>query len=740
MENHINSCELDIKMGNYKTYIAHSENSKGIKQTMKGHCLGVAEFMKEFALSESFANLYSFCGLIHDIGKYSDDFQKHIAGENNKVKHSIYGAIYAKDKSLFEIAIPVFGHHAGLPNRPEMLEDIKVEQNESKKYDTICKAWMNDFGCQIIVPNDKSFQNLTDILQKELFVRMLYSALVDADSLDTERHFLECKYANRESLPFESDKLLVKLQKELKGLEKDPTKKINKLRNEVRLFAESKANLPQGCFSLTLPTGLGKTLCSINWALHHAKYHPNIKRIIIVLPFINIIDQTADKLKGIFNGDEKDYVLEHHSNVIYTDDEDRDEYDPKQLATENWDYPIIITTSVQFFESLFSNKRSACRKLHNIQDSIIIFDEIQTLPLNVTEPTLIMLDNLQHLCRCSLLFCTATQPDFQTRKGFSGINHIESLVEDTERIFNETRRVTYHPIDGYNEIPISKLADIVIKNQKSALVVFNTKKKARLFFDEMKGCDEYKLFHLSTNMCPAHRKETIKNIREALKNEGQIIVSSTQLIEAGVDMDFPTVYRELAPLESIIQSAGRCNREGGLKDEAGNLINGDVYLFSLTESGQPSKQYRSWSEFANLLYKGNEERLYTHDFYSFYYRELVKNYAETDKLHITEDRKKLYFQTVADKYKIIDKDTQSLFVYDFSNESKELYFQLKDKEYLTKQERQKISQYCVQVYKKFVDDNGSYIGSEQCGILVWHGSYSKDFGLPFNEEFNTFII
>ena len=501
---------------NTKTYIAHSENSKGVIQTMKEHCLGVSRFMRDFTLSDSFADLYEFCGMIHDIGKYSDGFQKHIAGENNIVRHSIYGAIYAKDKSLIEIALPVYGHHAGLPNCPDMLLDIKIEQNEGEKYDTICKAWMNDFGRQIYIPDDKTFQNLPDILQKELFVRMLYSALVDADSLDTERHFYEFKFVSRESPPFDADKLLMKLQDELQHLERDPTKKINKLRNEVRLFAESKANLPQGCFSLTLPTGMGKTLCSINWALHHAKCHPSIKRIIIVLPFINIIDQTADKLKDIFNDDD-DYVLEHHSNVIYTDNEDRDECNPKQLATENWDYPIIITTSVQFFESLFNNKRSACRKLHNIQDSIIIFDEIQTLPLNVTEPTLIMLDNLQQLCRCSLLFCTATQPDFQTRQGFSGINHIECLVEDPERIFGETRRVTYHPIDGYNEIPVSKLADIVIKNQKSALVVFNTKKKARLFFDELKGCDEYKLFHLSTNMCPAHRKETIKKNSRGIK-------------------------------------------------------------------------------------------------------------------------------------------------------------------------------------------------------------------------------
>lgn len=719
-----------------KEYIAHSENTDGIKQTMKEHSSGVGKFMREFALSESFADLYEFCGLIHDIGKYSEAFQKHIAGADNKVRHSIYGAIYAKEHNLLEIAIPVYGHHSGLPDRSNMFQDIKAEQAVGKGlFSGICDAWRKDTGNTIDKLDDKVFWKLSEILQQEFFVRLLFSSLVDADSLDTERHFFESKFHSRQSPLFEPDVLLAKLQQRLKSFE-DDTKgkelKINKLRNEVRIYAESKAHLPQGFFSLTLPTGLGKTLCSMSWALHHAQCHKNIRRVIIVLPFISIIDQTAEELKRIFNDEDNDYILEHHSNVIYTEDEGKDEYNVKQLATENWDYPVIITTAVQFFESLFSNKRSACRKLHNIQDSVIIFDEIQTLPMNVTEPTLIMLENMQKLCRCSLLFCTATQPDFQTRKGFSGIAHIEPLVNDPERIFEETRRVTYCPLNGYNEISISELADTVVSSQKSSLVVFNTKQKARMFFDEMNGGKDYKLFHLSTNMCPTHRKEVIKDIRQALKNMEHIIVSSTQLIEAGVDMDFPTVYRELAPLESIIQSAGRCNREG--KNERG-----DVFLFALTESGQPSKQYRSWSEFANLLYKDNEEKLYTHDFYSYYYRKLVENFGDTDKLKITDDRKQLNFQTVAEKYKIIDNNAQPVFVYKYDDESRKLYDRIKNQDYLSRQDRQELSQYCVQVYDKFLEDNSSFIGYEQCGITVWFGSYSPDYGLPFTDEFNPVI-
>ena len=317
----------------------------------------------------------------------------------------------------------------------------------------------------------------------------------------------------------------------------------------------------------------------------------------------------------------------------------------------------------------------------------------------ITEPTLTMLDNLQQLCRCSILFWTATQPDFTTREGFRGISHIESLVENPEMVFEQTRRVTYHPVNNYNEVSISELADTVIQNKQSALVVFNTKKKARTFFEEIKGNQAFKhCFHLSTSMCPDHRKSVIKKIQEVLKKNETVIVSSTQLIEAGVDMDFPSVYREIAPLESIIQSAGRCNREG----------------------------------------KGKEEQLYTHDFYGYYYRELTKSFVDTDRLKITEDRRKQLYQTVSEKYKIIDKKTQTLFVYKYNEESRKLYDRIKDQEFMSRQDYQLVSQYCVQVYEKFVSDNN--ILPEKCGISVWHGKYDKAFGLPFVEDLKPIII
>jgi len=727
-----------------KNYIAHSQNAEGEKQDLKDHNRKVADLMKTHALSKEYEELYAYCGQIHDIGKYTDDFQKRVAGENIRTPHAIYGAYLAWNNGFLQISLSVYGHHAGLPNRSDLsLAMSKIIKCGLEDYDLVCERWREDTKDEIVLQENNVFNKIPDLLQKELFVRILFSSLVDADSLDTERHFDYQKNELREYLPLDVDFLLNKIDNKFCTFKQDS--EVNQLRHDVLLYAESKANLPQGSFSLTLPTGMGKTLCSINWALHHAKYHSNIKRIIIVLPFISIIDQTSETLKQILNDETHDWILEHHSNVIYDNGSEDETYSPKQLATENWDYPIIVTTTVQFFESLFNNKRTQCRKLHNIQDSIIIFDEIQKLPFVYTEPSLTMLNNLQQLCRCSLLFCTATQPDFETREGFSGINHIEPLVEDPQTIFSKTQRVIYHPINDYQEIDIDDLASLVTTANQSALVVFNTKKKAKMFYEATKGSGTYKLYHLSATMCPIHRKATIEAIRQSLDKKERIIVSSTQLIEAGVDMDFPTVYREIAPLESIIQSAGRCNREGRLTDENGNKKKGDVYIFRLTQEGQPDKEYKVFSDFALSLYKENENRLYSHDFYCEYFRGLIDLYSSSEKYEKTKAinriRGKLQFQTVSELYNLIDSDTISLFIYRYDEESYKLYMDIKDKEFLNRRDRQLVSQYCVQVTNGFLKKNESFIGEEKCGLKVWYGKYSnEETGLPFIDELTTLAV
>lgn len=703
-------------------YIAHSENSNGEEQSMKQHSEGVASLMKSFALASDFAEIYLYCGMLHDIGKYSEEFQKYIRLSGNKEPHAKWGAYMARKSKLINIAFPVFGHHAGLPNRDAMFEILELCAKDANKWKNIQLSLEED---EAIIPlcDNSPFDQIGNTFQKELFIRFLYSALVDADSLDTERHFKKEQYDVRSSKTLDVDALLVALDKRLESFKQDTP--LNKLRTDVRLYAQSLANADQGCFSMTLPTGMGKTLTSLNWALHHAKAHPGIKRIVIVLPFISIIDQTANELKTIFN--DFDVILEHHSNVIYEEANEEETYckDSKYLVTENWDYPIVITTAVQFFESLFSNQRSKCRKLHNLQDSIIIFDEIQTLPVNLAECTMKMLNDMLHLCRCSFLFCTATQPDFQTRKDFNGIDHIMPLVKNPASIFASTKRVKYNAVDDYKPKSVESIADCVVEQKNSVLIVCNTKKKAMTLFECLEKLSDIPVLHLSTSMCQKHRMEVINKVRQMLKNGEKLILCSTQLIEAGVDIDFPVVFRELAPLESIIQSAGRCNREGMLDE-------GYVYLFQFEDQSQPSRQYETFAKYAQLCYQGNESRLAGADFYSEYYKKIISLYVDKDL--ITSKRKELMFQDVASMYHIINTNTTTLYIYKYDDESKHLYNSIKDKDYLSRKDYQQIAQYSVQVLERFTKDNANKIEETPNGVKIWFGAYSKETGLSNEDE------
>lgn len=703
-------------------YIAHSENGNGEEQSMKQHSEGVASLMKSFALSEDFAEMYSYCGLLHDIGKYGKGFQEYIRSRGEKVPHAKWGAYMARMNKFINIAFPVIGHHAGLPNRDAMFETLDLCVKDEDKWGDIQQAMEED---DAIIPmcDNNSFNKIGDIFQKELFIRLLYSALVDADSLDTERHFQKEQNDLRSCKILDVDALLAALNKRFDTFRQDTS--LNELRTKVRYYAQSLANADQGCFSMALPTGMGKTLASLNWALHHAKAHPNINRIVIVLPFVSIIDQTANELKTIFK--DYDVILEHHSNIIYEGVNEEEIFckDSKDLATENWDYPIVITTSVQFFESLFSNQRSKCRKLHNLQDSVVIFDEIQTLPVNLAECTMKMLNDMLHLCRCSFLFCTATQPDFQTRKDFRGIDCITPLVENPASIFAATKRVNYTSIADYKPQSFESIADCVVEQNDSVLIVCNTKKKAMALFECLKTRSEKPVFHLSTNMCQIHRMEVIKKVRQKLKEGEKFILCSTQLIEAGVDVDFPAVFRELAPLEAIIQSAGRCNREGKLKG-------GNVYLFQLENQSQPSRDYETFAKFAQLCYQGNESRLAEADFYSDYYSKIISLYVEKD--YITSERMLCNFQDVADMYHIINSGTITTFIYRYDNESLHLYNEIKDKEYLSRRDYQKIAQYSVQVYDWFTKVNADKIIETSNGIKIWSGAYSKKIGLSNEDE------
>lgn len=483
--------------------------------------------------------------------------------------------------------------------------------------------------------------------------------------------------------------------------------------------------MPCGFYSLALPTGLGKTLTSMAWALRHAKEN-SLKRIIIVLPYINIIDQTAREFKDIFG---EQWVLEHHSGYNEesgdTAETCSNEEARKKLACENWDYPIIITTTVQFFESLFSNRPSKCRKIHNIAESVVIFDEVQALPKEVILPTLRMLEDVHSVMRTTFLFCTATQPAFEKRQGFNGISKICPLIDNPATIYEKTKRVKYSLLNDLKLVDYDVLLNAVVHTENAALVIFNTKRAALEFYDCAKNLNGWeKKYHLSTAMCPKHRKSVVKNIRDDLKNEKKILVVSTQLIEAGVDFDFPVVFRAMAPLEAIIQAAGRCNREGKLGEFGGNF-----FLFKLQDGGMPDKTYNACAEHAEEFIRHDFEQLHNHETFNKYYAQVISLYVDPDKNKIGNLRENFDFELVNGAYHIIETLTEGLYIYNYDCKSKELLDRLQHKEFLSRDDYRKMQEFTVQVYRRFINENQRMYEIKPQGYKVWYGNYNSETGI-----------
>lgn len=545
-----------------------------VVQSNHDHQLGVAKKADKFASEFGMGDCGRIMGLLHDKGKEQADWQKYIqevTGYNQKnvlVKngphHAFVGAciaqkLYPQISSL--IAQPIAGHHRGLYDYCDYVEETKRD---------IPKDVIVEEGIPYRMP---CFPKMEKYDYHHL-VRMLFSCLVDADSLDTEK-FMNPAQAALRGCHNSMEELLHKLERHLQYLRNHSKEsKVNSIRNYVQEQCIKESQGKTGFYSLTVPTGGGKTLASVLWALHHAVKN-QLHRVIIAIPYTSIIVQTAATLKTIL-GEEN--VLEHHSNVNPEEIKDSELRERLQLATENWDYPVIVTTNVQFFESLFSNKRSDCRKLHNIVKSIVIFDEVQTLPLGFYRPIVHTLETLYRLFGVSILFTTASQPVLTGRiegttpqVSFDALTLVHEIIPDRIKLHDKLRRVELKFLEGsysYDEI-----AKELIRHQR-VLCIVNTRKDAKELYDRLPK--EGICLHLSRMMCPAHIGATIRKLKDVLKEDKMmpVRVIATQLIEAGVDIDFPVVYRQEAGLDSILQAAGRCNREG--KKEKS-----DTFIFSL---------------------------------------------------------------------------------------------------------------------------------------------------------------
>lgn len=535
-------------------------------QPLSEHLQEVADRAAGFAEAFNAAEWGRIIGLTHDIGKHSKAFQNRLTGENKKsADHKGIGARLLSEWGGVVGRIGAYciaGHHGGLPDyygteHGKSLE--KLVQEAAALPDGVANP------LEALQPPALPFA-LQHPFEAAFFTRMLFSALVDADFLDTERFMDPEKSSWRVPGPG-LEELATALDRRLAGL--DTSGPINALRTEILHHCRNKATLPPGLFTLTVPTGGGKTLTSMAFALDHARRH-GLRRIVYVIPYTSIIEQNAQVFRDIFPSGS---VIEHHSTFdarrcfAQEGDNARESAQARRhrLACENWDAPVVVTTNVQFFESLFGARPSQCRKLHNLAGSVIILDEAQMLPVKFLDPCLRALEALVAHYGASVVLCTATQPALRREDfscGLAGLDQGRELAPDPERLaeaFARTRLVEV------GEKSLEDVADMV-REREQVLCIVNTRRRAARLFELVR--DEPGAQHLSALMCPAHRTERLARIREMLRRGEKCRVVSTQLVEAGVDVSFPEVIREVAGLDSIAQAAGRCNREGESRDRA----------------------------------------------------------------------------------------------------------------------------------------------------------------------------
>ena len=642
---------------------APSEPLAHLEPSGRGHLL--VEHLREVgALAARFgeelqASGYArLAGLWHDLGKYAGDFQKRIRSANgfeahledtsasSERDHSSAGAVLALERfggNGLPLAFAIAGHHAGLSNLEELKERLRKKSQrleDARKGGAVAELMEQpkpELPSMLQVGNGEEARR-----RLEMWTRMLFSALCDADFLDTERFYQPERSSLRAGANGDMPKLREKLALHLEDLQRRaPDTEVNRVRAEVLGACRAAATLAPGFFSLTVPTGGGKTLAAMAFALEHAQRH-GLSRVVVGIPFTSIIEQSAEVYRAALG---KDAIVEHHSAL----DPQRETW-LNRVASENWDAPVIVTTTVQLFESLFSNRPGTCRKLHNLARSVVVLDEAQTLPPGLLVP---LLDGLRALVRdygASVVFTTATQPALG-RSAFlkEGLEGIREIVPESLRAFERLRRVRVRWPVSREPIGMEALAEEVAR-EEDVLAIVHRRADARALcqaLDARLGHGE--TLHLSALMCADHRSHVLHAVRERKRQGKAVRLVSTQLVEAGVDLDFPVVYRALGGLDALAQAAGRCNREGRLPGL------GELRIF-LPESKPP----RGVPETAQAVTRGmwNEDAaldLFEPGIFLRYFAQLY-GAQELDRHRIQEARAGLRFIDVAKSFKLVEDD------------------------------------------------------------------------------------
>lgn len=628
-------------------YYAHIRDD-GTVQTVMEHLIGTAERCAAFASAFQEEKRGELLGYTHDIGKCSEEFQRRLLG-GPKVDHATAGALECAKIREDLMACCVVGHHGGLPDFGNPRQDYPGAPTCIGRMKKGLSGGIPAYYWDERIPAPDKPRAFQDRFTQSLWVRMLYSCLVDADYLDTEA-FMSEKHQLRngyDPLPVLLDRLNTYVQPWFPG-----KTELNRNRCNILRQCMDAASQPRGVYSLTVPTGGGKTVASLAFALKHAVEN-SMDRVIYVIPYTSIIEQNAAVFRRILG---ENNVVEHHSGIVFDEEGETNRSNLSlRLAAENWDAPVIVTTAVQFFESLYANRSSQCRKLHNMANSVIIFDEAQMIPTCHLKPCVGAIANLAAHFRSTAVLCTATQPALSDLFGqFCPGLKIHELCPEVSQAFRNFRRVTYR--DG-GKMSDEELAEALIQ-QEQVLCIVNTRKAAQQIYNLLPREGS---FHLSTLMYPAHRKEALNTIRQRLADGLTCRVVSTSLIEAGVDVDFPAVYRELAGLDSIAQAAGRCNREGKRPADS------SVVTYFQSENSVPVLQRVNVQAAQEALQQGGDPGdPETMQRYFTALRSLIGD--QMDKTNAVKALREgisgclLPFETVAKNFRLIDQETCTVYI------------------------------------------------------------------------------
>ena len=639
------------------TYYAKSPQQDGRQETVQAHAQAVKALAHTYGKSFGAEIPAELCGLFHDFGKYSSAFQKVLQGTRTGVDHAIGGAAFLysfRKKALCPIIEVIAAHHSHLISQEDLagiLETVLATDGPlttlcgkqaalcgGKDYQEAVHAFQADFP-------DFHFPKLKTLLPQPpfagqedsmLYTRMLFSCLVDADYTASSHTPLE------EGPPLDVYTALKNLYKHRESLRKnsDSDPVLNQFRTELFECCGQAGKRKGGLFTLTAPTGTGKTLALLHFALCHCQ-HTGKRRIFVVLPFLSLIEQSAKIYRKILP-----HVMEDHSQA-HLPEEIRD-------YASRWDQPFIITTSVRFFESLFSDHPTDCRKLHNLANSVILFDEAQSLPISVLLPTLKVMKELCTRYGCSVVFSTATQPDYT---GLKEINWPASeLLPEHDVFYKALRRTSAHWQISI-PIPLEDIAERMAQQQNVCAIV-NLRAHARTLYHALaRRCPEEELFLLSTDLCPAHRTEVIETIHRRQKDKLPCRVVATQCIEAGVDLDFDCLYRALAPLEAIIQAAGRCNRNG-------KSTCGELWIFIPAEDHlYPDSHYENGATIVRAMQMERPIDIDNPESIRRYYRQLLSTFRGDKKSRVLEKAlAERDFPVVSQTYRLIEQQGVQIIV------------------------------------------------------------------------------